>query len=295
MVERQLQKPQVQKSRMEDETYDYGLDPGESFDPYEDEEVDRSQPHIMTVLGPIHPAALGPANLAASFVPRGEQDDIGAILTEIQECAAVGLHALVDLRPIRNRREAEAALWLAQRSDLHLIVAAAGDSAQLIEAASVGLHGTSVLPGLIVVDPSDAAVASGLSGSEATGLPLLIDTRLSPPDSFVASERAATAIRPSESWIGIPPGARILFDLAGEPPARWPIPPAKPGFSESPWLVGYDPADKGKALFSRWSWLIEEFPILLLESGFELPDVQNLLIEAPADFLTIELPAPTRC
>lgn len=280
---------------MEDETYDYGLDPGESFDPYEDEEVDRSQPHIMTVLGPIHPAALGPVNLAASFVPRSERDDIGAILTEIQECAAVGLHALVDLRPIRYRREAEAALWLAQRCDLHLIVAAEGDPAKLIEAASVGLHGTPVLPGLIVAGPSNAAVASGLSGHEATGLPLLIDARQNPPDTVVASKCVAMAIRPSVSGIGTPTGAHILFDLAGDPPARWPVAPAQSGFAESRWLVGYDPAEKGRALFSRWSWLIEEFPILLLESGFELPDVQNLLIEAPSEFLTIELPAPTRC
>jgi len=105
----------------------------------------------------------------------------------------------------------------------------------------------------------------------------------------------ATVIRPSGSGVNPPKGAGILFDLAGDPPAHWPIAPAKPGINESPWLVGYDPADKGRALFSRWSWLIEEFPISLLESGFELADVQNLLIEAPAEFLTIELPAAPRC
>lgn len=43
-----------------DETWDFGLEEGERFEPLdEDEELDLSQPHVMTVLGPIDPGALG--------------------------------------------------------------------------------------------------------------------------------------------------------------------------------------------------------------------------------------------
>jgi predicted metal-dependent phosphotriesterase family hydrolase len=43
------------------EDTDYGLDPGESFEPddYVEEEVDLTGPHVMTVLGSIHPDELG--------------------------------------------------------------------------------------------------------------------------------------------------------------------------------------------------------------------------------------------
>ncbi|MEZ4495185.1 MAG: hypothetical protein R2845_00040 [Thermomicrobiales bacterium] len=107
---------------MDDEVFDFGLDAGESFIPDDGEFVDRAQPHVITVLSPIDPGSLGPVNLAASFVPRRADADLGSILTEIQEAAVVGLNALVDLRPISNEMEARAALWLAERCDIRSLL-----------------------------------------------------------------------------------------------------------------------------------------------------------------------------
>ena len=44
-------------------------------------EIDRSQPHIMTVLGPVEPGALGVTNPRATFITG--QDDPAAMLREI--------------------------------------------------------------------------------------------------------------------------------------------------------------------------------------------------------------------
>ena len=47
---------------MSHQTFDFGLEPGESFEPDElDDEISTDQPHVMTALGPI--AQLGPVYL----------------------------------------------------------------------------------------------------------------------------------------------------------------------------------------------------------------------------------------
>ncbi|MEZ4624263.1 MAG: hypothetical protein R2843_05600 [Thermomicrobiales bacterium] len=42
--------------------------------------------------------------------------------------------------------------------------------------------------------------------------------------------------------------------------------------------MGYDPDSKPPDRFSRWSWLIEEFPIELLEAGLNPVQVRSLLV-----------------
>ena len=285
---------------LEDETYDYGLDPGESFDPDDDIEVGRSDPHIMTVLGPIHPGALGPGNLAASFVPREPGADIGAMLTEIQEAAVVGLNCLVDLRPIASSHEARAALWLAERCDIHLIVAtgiraesgASSNVSRIIEEAGNGIYGTRVSPGLIVVLPEPTLTQIGQAASEATGLPLVIDARGLGVVSGVSAIRARIAVYQNDASSH---SGDLLIDLSAEPMNSVIADFIVQNVNNHRTLVGYDPAGKGTALFSRWNWLIEEFPIALLEAGLDPWQARALMIDAPADFLTITLPAPPRC
>ena len=285
---------------MDDEVFDFGLDAGESFIPDDDEFVDRAQPHIMTVLGPIDPGSLGPVNLAASFVPRRADADLGSILTEIQEAAVVGLNALVDLRPIASEMEARAALWLAERCDIHLVVATgidpdagiAGNTRRLIDQAATGMFHTRVSPGVIVGRPEKQSIDAAMSGREATGLPAIIDARSSgpPPDLPVFElpmARMASASFAPDSWHG-------LFDLSdGVNPDL--IAKLKQSVDDLQVLVGYDPDSKQPDRFSRWSWLIEEFPIELLEAGLDPAQVRALLVDAPAAFLTIEQPAPPRC
>jgi hypothetical protein len=285
---------------LEDQSFDYGLAPGESFDPDDDREVDRSAPHVMTVLGPIHPGALGAVNLAASFVPRAPGADIAELLNEIQESAAVGLNALVDLGPIIAADEARAALWMAERCDIHLVVGTgidpdAGVSAnvnRIVEEAGAGMRGTRLSPGLIVAEPDDRAVRIALAASEATGLPLVVDTRNNRRIPQIDGEIPRLCVYPNQA---VEIQSRLIVDLATTGDRSDALVGIPFIVNNQQVLVGYDPPGRGDSLFSRWNWLIEEFPIALLEAGFDALQARALLVDDPAEFLTITLPAPPRC
>lgn len=286
---------------MEDETFDYGLDPGESFIPELDDFVDPSAPHVMTVLGPIDPESLGPANLVASFVPRHREADLGAMLTEIHECAAVGLNALVDLTPISSEMEARAALWLAERCDIHLIVSTGPDSHhdgasnvnRMLEHASIGLFSTEVAPGLIVSDPAKSSVSAAISARGASGLPIVIESRPEPAAHIDILTDVAVV---TDAQSGSPGNKRqSIIDLASGENPRSLADFTRLNVEHSNVLFGYDPPSKRPDQFSRWSWLIEEFPIALMELGLSPVQVRSILVDRPAAFLRIERPAPHRC
>ena len=286
---------------MEDDSFDYGLDPGESFIPDDDEFTDLNRPHIMTVLGPIDPGALGPVNLAASFVPRDPDADLGQMLTEIHECAAVGLNALVDLRPLRNEMEARAALWLAERCDVHLIVAtgpnhesgAAASISRLIEHASIGMNGTEVRPGLIVAHADRTLFAAWLGARDATGLPLVLDARASRLVDVAPSPDALIACTAAD--VEALSGHIRLLDVEQDQLASVANEVLLRGIADRSLVFGYDPESKPSDRFSRWSWFIEEFPIVLMERGLTPDQVRALLFDAPARLLTIDRPEPGRC
>ena len=160
-----------------DEQYDYGLDEGESFEPLdEDEEFDLSQPHVMTALGPIGPAALGFTlhhehifNLVNPLAANDDDlilDDVGKSLTDLELYFASGGRAIVDMGPVDYGRSVEAVLQIAQHSPVHIVMIT-GHHKDLICAPYVksdpvdvivernlrdvreGIDGTSVRAGLI--------------------------------------------------------------------------------------------------------------------------------------------------
>lgn len=115
---------------------DYGLAPGESFEPEDDdstlESFDLSQPHIMTVLGPITPDVLGvclvhehllcdPVAVAASDSDY-RLDDPHATLAELEDFANVGGRAIVDCSTKDYGRDPDGLYWLAQRAPVHLVM-----------------------------------------------------------------------------------------------------------------------------------------------------------------------------
>lgn len=117
-----------------DETFDYGLAPGESFEPVddEDESFDLSRPHVMTVLGPIDPGALGfclhhehvickPMDVGASD-PDLLLDDPSVAAAELEAFHAAGGRAIVDMSPGDYGRDLNDITWVAQHSPVHLIV-----------------------------------------------------------------------------------------------------------------------------------------------------------------------------
>ena len=162
----------------EDAVYDYGLDPDESFEPEDDEEpLDLGQPHVMTVLGPVDPAALGfalhhehvycPTDLA---LINGDADlrldDPSNAVDELEFLFAAGGRAVVDMSPADLGRDARIMLEIAQHVPVHLIVVtghhkhqfaapyASEDSIEVITARNVrevtdGIDGTGVRAGAI--------------------------------------------------------------------------------------------------------------------------------------------------
>jgi hypothetical protein len=140
--------------------------------------------------------------------------------------------------------------------------------------------------------PEPEAINIGRAASEATGLPLVIDARhvIVIPD--VVDSGVRLAVRASEATL---PTGNLLIDLSAPMSGGSIAPSLLTNVHNSQPLVGYDPAERGTARFSRWNWLIEEFPIELLEAGFDPWQARALLVDAPADFLTITLPAPPRC
>ena len=117
----------------DDDAYDYGLDPGESFEPEEDDEVfDLAQPHVMTVLGPIDPGALGFAlhhehvyrRPDPALVPDPDLwlDDPEAARQELEIFFAAGGRAVVDMSPADAGRDARVLLGIASHSPVHLVI-----------------------------------------------------------------------------------------------------------------------------------------------------------------------------
>lgn len=90
----------------------------------EDEPFDERQPHVMTALGAIPPAALG-ATLFGSWdrpvVAAGR--DPGEVLIELERLYATGVRAVVDLAAVTSAQQLADLAWISQRSPVHLVIA----------------------------------------------------------------------------------------------------------------------------------------------------------------------------
>lgn len=174
---------------------DYGLDEGESFEPEfdpDDAPLDRSMPHIMTVLGPIEPEELGVCLPATRFLPRtvrelSERDRaraLAAAVEELEAFASVGGRSVVDITTAATGRDIAALKRLTQLVPSHLIVATGiapngGDPDRTLhDELTEGLEGTGVRPGLLAIREhdltSDDAPRHALELAMRHGLPILV-------------------------------------------------------------------------------------------------------------------------
>lgn len=164
-----------------DATFDFGLEPGEDFDPSpgddgDDLAFDPCQPHVMTALGPIDAGALGfclhhehvickPLDVGADD-PDLLLDDPAKATAELQAFFALGGRAVVDMTPSDYGRDIAGITWVARRSAVHVIVVTGhhkdrhaaphlgGMGADEIAAVNVrevveGIDGTTVRAGVI--------------------------------------------------------------------------------------------------------------------------------------------------
>jgi predicted metal-dependent phosphotriesterase family hydrolase len=169
----------------EDETFDYGLAPGESFDPDEkDEPFDLSLPHIMTALGPIDPGSFGFAlshehlfcrPITGIEDPDFILDDASAAVTELEYFFAGGGRGLVDMSTTDYGRDIAEMRWIAQHAPVHIVLTAghhkelfaeafiAGQSTDevmdaIVQEVTEGIEGTAIRAGVIKAGSSLDAI-----------------------------------------------------------------------------------------------------------------------------------------
>jgi phosphotriesterase-related protein len=134
-------------SDFDGETWDFGLEEGERFEPEDDEEIDLSQPHVMTVLGPIEPGALGFTlhhehvfNLTNPLAAGDDDlvlDDIADSRLDLDVYFAIGGRSIIDMGPADYGRSVEAMLQIAQHVPVNIVMVT-GHHKHLIAAPCVG-------------------------------------------------------------------------------------------------------------------------------------------------------------
>lgn len=194
---------------------DYGLAPGETFEPLDEDLVadapDLSRPHIMTVLGPIAPDELGvclvhehllcdPVAVTTSD-PDYRLDDPHATLAELEDFHNVGGRAIVDCSTKDYGRDPDGLFWLAQRAPVRIIMVtgrhkalhaerlSAGQTveeltAEIMDEVRDGVGRHRVRPGVIKLGTSEnrvfpveeAAIRAAARAHLATGLPITTHT-----------------------------------------------------------------------------------------------------------------------
>ena len=152
----------------------------------EAEPFDLRRPHVMTALGPIEPAALGPT-LAAERISSGPPpsasngepaDDPHATLAELEDLYAAGGRAVLDATTDQGR-DATVLGWIAARAPVHLVAVtgaqsdatSGGDSATLakrlaasfVEELTEGIAGTAIRAGAILVRMGDDGFGGGVA------------------------------------------------------------------------------------------------------------------------------------
>ncbi|HVL24883.1 MAG TPA: hypothetical protein VM450_12415 [Thermomicrobiales bacterium] len=196
------------------EDTDYGLDPGESFEPedaFDAEEIDLSQPHIMTVLGPILPEELGiclhhehilcdPVAVTADDPDyRLDREDLAA--EELEAYVTMNGRGIVDCSPRDYGRNAAGLVRIAGYEPVHILAVTgrhkhlhaermpnAGDvdalTAEFLGDLRDGMDGTAARAGVIkigtsrdeITDVEDAAIHAAAAAHVATGAPITTHT-----------------------------------------------------------------------------------------------------------------------
>ncbi len=334
---------------MRDATFDYGLPPGETFEPAEEDEApfDLNLPHVMTALGPIEADALGftlhhehvlckPLDVGAED-PDLMLDDPHAALAELERYFYAGGRSIVDMTSADYGRDVAAISWVAQRAPVHVILAtghhkhrhaapAAGDqtadeiAARNIRELTEGIDGTTVRAGVIkagtslneITSVEQRVLRAAARSSLATGAPISTHTDRGTMalellavlcDEGIAAARVIVGhldFRLDAEYLRqvLETGAFISFDQISK--AKYASDEARAamvktlvdaGFSDQILLSG-DLARKSYQLAygggPGWAYLVDGFPLLLMEAGLDAATVRRIFVDNPARALTIQ-------
>ena len=175
---------------------DFGLaDDDVLFTDDDEAEIDPTRdPHVMTVLGPVDPGALGvtlphehllaapPATVGAE--PDYRTDEWDAALADAESFGFAGGGAIVDCTPPDNGRDLAGLLWVAGRVSVH-VVATAGFHTEL--------HSHGIIDGHSALELADGLVAEVRLGDPETGVRPGQLKAASSLDRITGTERTAFA------------------------------------------------------------------------------------------------------
>ncbi len=331
---------------MTEQDYDWGLAPGESFEPDDlADDITTDQPHVMTALGPIAPGALGLTlhheHVIAKPMDVGSQDpdllldSVDAAVAELEDAFAHGLRGIVDMTPADYGRDPKAILWVAQRVPVHVIVITGHHkhlhaapwvrdksveeiAAQSIEEIRVGIDGTDMRAGAIkagtslneITEVEERVLRAAARAHLATGAPISTHT----DKGTMALEQVAIlreeGVTPERVVIGhldfaldedyllrvLDTGVFVSFDQISktkyapdEERAAMLAKLAARGHLKQ-LLVSGDLARKSYWLAYEggpgFRYLIESFPVMLMEAGLTAAEVRTILVENPEIALT---------
>jgi hypothetical protein len=271
-----------------DETFDYGLEPGESFEPIDDgaDSFDLSQPHIVTALGPIDPDDLG---FTACLSPSVENDDRwsrnpGGTVAALEDAYNGGLRALLIAEPMRSEQEVADLVWIAGRSPVHLIVTKDPIRRDIFtdtslkpgclrismmpfipQVARTVLDYPERLPVVLTFEPGPSVMVLSPSTARLADLERIAETPTQP-------ESEATSIE-----LGTFNPVRVSFDRPRQIPGFTLVHPEHAYLL----LLALGPSP------SSWAEAVERSPLELMELGLDAPTVRRILVDNPVRALTI--------
>lgn len=327
---------------MKDETFDFGLEPGESFEPEElEDDFGADQPHVMTALGPIPPDALGVTlhheHIIAKPLDAGSGDpdllldSTEMALAELEDAFSVGVRTIVDMTPADYGRDPTAIYWVAQRSPVHIVVVTGhhkhlhaapwiGDrSIEEIAATSIseiqgGIAGTPIRAGVIKAGTSlneitaveERVLRAAARAHLATGAPISTHT----DKGTMALEQLAIlrneGVDSARVIVGhldfaldeaylqkvLATGAFVSFDQVSK--EKYAPDAARAAMLHrlaaaghlGQLLISGDLARKSYWLayggVPGFRYLVESFPVMLMEAGFSATSVRQMLVDNPA-------------
>ena len=314
----------------------------------EDEVFEPRRPHVMTVLGPVEPAALGVTLVQerVAAIPSEVEgdpdpclDDVHAAVVELEDLYAAGGRAIVDATTPDRGRNAVALRRIAERAPVHLVAVTGSDdfrtagfggergerqaleemAAAFERDATEGIEGTGVRAGAIVAQVGtgggkyggETGLRAGALAHQTTGVPLVVRADRSSDanealvilrDAGVAPPRVSVGgfgVRPEMSELRslLATGAFVAFDRIVSTEAWSEAEQAAAirtlvdaGYGDQ---VLLSPGLQRRSLLRAygggpgWAWLLERFPLMLMEVGLEAPAVRRLLVDNPARALTI--------
>ncbi|MCO5220303.1 MAG: hypothetical protein M9947_01820 [Thermomicrobiales bacterium] len=335
---------------MTENDYDWGLAPGETFEPNElEDDITTSQPHIMTALGPIAPSnldlTLHHEHVVAKPMDVGRDDpdllldSVDAAVAELEDAFHHGLRGIVDMTPVDYGRDPAAILWVAQRVPVHVIVitghhkhvhaapwvgekSVAEIAARSIDEIRGGIEGTALRAGVVkagtslneITEVEGRVLRAGAHAHLATGVPISTHTDKGTMALEQIAILRAEGVDPARVIVGhldfaleedyllrvLDTGAFVSFDqisktkyAADEDRAAMLARLASRGYIDQ-LLISGDLARKSYWLAYEggpgFRYLIESFPVMLMEAGLSAVEVRAILVDNPGRALTIRPP-----